>query len=112
MCGFERGPARFLGFSERLRDTTLDQPAFSRYRLNAEKLIDSKILVQPSSDWTRVALGRQGLRAGARGRAKGWPAREMAQLEAGWFAIGIIREHRPIISTVCASSIPDRQPRT
>jgi hypothetical protein len=37
----------------------LDQPAFDRNRLNAEKLIDSSNLEQLSaSDWTRVALER------------------------------------------------------
>jgi xanthine dehydrogenase small subunit len=36
----------------------LDQPAFDRHRLNAEKLIDSSNLEQLSaSNWTRVALG-------------------------------------------------------
>ena len=35
----------------------LDQPAFNRARLKAEKLIDSKVLAQPASKWTRAALG-------------------------------------------------------
>ena len=40
-------------------DGTLDQPAFNRDRLNAEKLIDSISLEQLSaSNWTRVALDR------------------------------------------------------
>jgi len=34
----------------------LDQPAFNRDRLKAEKLIDSKVLEQPASKETRAAL--------------------------------------------------------
>ena len=34
----------------------LDQPAFNRDRLKAEKLIDSKVLEQPASKRTRAAL--------------------------------------------------------
>src|SRR5262249_49071193 len=44
----------------RLATVRLDQPAFNRHRLNAEKLIAFNSLEQLSaSDWTRVALCRQ-----------------------------------------------------
>src|SRR5208337_4071118 len=36
----------------------LDQPAFNRTRLKAEKLIDSKVLEQPASKRTRAALNQ------------------------------------------------------
>jgi len=35
----------------------LDRPAFNRTRLKAENSIGSKVLEQPASKWTQVALG-------------------------------------------------------
>ena len=55
-CHRDSVNANFGPLSDPNTSAFLDQPAFNRKRLKAEKLIDSKVLEQPASKWTRAAL--------------------------------------------------------